>query len=204
MTSTPAQTSQVDPRELRPRRFWYLVALGIALLGVVAGVGIFAAGMFSIVRGLPDLHQRFGPGERVTVKLSAGEHRTIYAATAGSSARCRAVNAAPGVDVTRSPYSFEFTSNGSTWYALYEVRATRAGRYTLECRNAGRAYALGEPPELGRFFVSLFGGIVAFIVLPMLGVIVGGVIALVVYLRRNSDRKRIQAQYSAPYLPPPA
>lgn len=193
-----SQPPLIDPSELRPRRRWFVVAGAVAATGVVAGVLVFALGIVALVKGIPDLGQRFGNGEPVTVRMSAGETRTIYGTGNTFDVECFSSRASEGrVTVSRGAYAFSFSSGGPTWHALYEVSVIRPGSYTLVCNGNDSMFAIGDPPNIGRFFGAIFGSILALVGLPGMGVLGGAIIAIVVGVRRNGHRKRLLAERTA-------
>jgi hypothetical protein len=208
----PAGPPPIDPRALRPGRGWYAVAIVIAVLGIVVGVGGFGLGIASFVRGLPKMTTEFDTGSPVTVHLEAGRERAIYA-DLNSGPRgpvytdCTGTARGDGsIDVRRISNTLDFPSGRHQWISVYTVTVSRAGDYELSCEPSGtdgpRHYALGEAPKAGALAAGIFGGIAALIGVPCLALTVGGVIALVVALRRSSAKKRLQQQYYQGYPRP--
>jgi hypothetical protein len=187
------------------------VAIVIAVLGIVVGVGGFGLGIASFVRGLPKLTTEFDAGSPVTVHLTAGQRRAIYADLNSGSGRpvytdCTGTARGDGsIDVRRISNTLDFPSGRHQWVSTYTVDVTRDGDYELACRPSASDgqthYAIGEAPRTGALIGGIFAGIAALVAVPCLGLTVGGVIALVVALRRSSHKKRLQQQAYYGYPP---
>jgi hypothetical protein len=200
----PAGPPPIDPRAIRPGRGWYVAAIVIPVLGIVIGVGGFGLGIASFVRGLPKMTAEFDAGTPVTVHLTAGQQRAIYADQPSGQ------NMAVDVDCTGTargdgsievrPVSTTLTFPGGRhqWISAYTVDVSRAGDYDLTCRPTASSgpthYALGEAPKTGALIAGVLGGTAALLGIPCLAITIGGVIALVVGLRRSSAKKRLQQQ----------
>jgi hypothetical protein len=205
----------VDPRALRPRRAWYAVSVVIVVLGVLVGVGLFALGLVSAIRGLPKTTSEFESGPPLVLHLSAGRKSAIYLDSGASppgaiDSQCSGRAEGDGsIDVQPTSYNFDFSSGRRHWRLLYTVEVSQDGRYELDCRPTDPTvetahYAVGEDPKIGGFMAKLFGGIGALLGVPCLALVVGGVLALVVALRRNGQKKRLQATaYPPPGYPSP-
>lgn len=196
MMQPPA--APIAARELRPRRRWYLVGLGVFLLCLVAGGVVAAALVAAGARQGGDLH-RLADGNQVT--LAAGNQKYLYSSTEPDDPfqppACTA--SGPGTVSFRGMRSSQtMTRNSVTWVAVARLSVSASGRYTITC-PAGAEYAVGY----GAFGVlgRVFGGIGAFFGLALLGFLAGGTIALVTLVRRSSDRRR--RQLTAGYAPPP-
>jgi hypothetical protein len=208
----PAGPPPIDPRALRPGRGWYAVAIVIAVLGIVVGVGGFGLGIASFVRGLPKMTTEFDAGTPVTVHLAPGQELAIYADLNSGSGRpvyadCTGTARGDGsVDVRRISNTLDFPSGRHQWVSVYTVTGTRDGDYELSCQpsvsDGPTHYAVGDAPKTGALAAGIFGGIAALVGVPCLALTVGGVIALVVALRRSSAKKRLQQQVYYGYRPP--
>ncbi|MBO0829698.1 MAG: hypothetical protein J2P24_18150 [Streptosporangiales bacterium] len=186
---------QVPPRDLRPRRRWYLVGLGVFLVCVVAGGVVAAVLVLAGAKQGGDLH-RLSDGNRVT--LTAGDDKYLYA-TGDEANRvgvpvCRTSGpSAPRLGMTRS--SQTLTEDGVTWVAVARLHVPVAGTYTIDC-PPDDSYAIGNSAfgVLGR----VFGGIGAFFGLALVGLLAGGTIALVTFVRRSGDRRRRRVAVGQP------
>lgn len=190
----------IPARDLRPRRRWYFVGLGVFLACLVAG-GVVAA--LLVVAGAKkggDFH-RLADGNRLT--LPAGDGKYLYAqsfeADPATPPACDA--SGPGtVRFSAMQSAQTLTKNGVIWLAVARLHVSTTGRYTVTCPQ-GTDYAIGNSAfgVLGR----VFGGIGAFFGLALLGFLVGGTIALVTLVRRSTDRRRRQAPAGATAYPQP-
>jgi hypothetical protein len=211
----PAGPPPIDSRALRPGRGWYAVAIVIAVLGIVVGVAGFGLGIASFVRGLPKMTTEFDRGSPVTVHLAPDQERAIYVdRNSGPGGRsdqaytdCTGTARGDGsIDVQRTSSTLDFPSGRHQWLSAYSVTVTRAGDYELSCEpratDGPTHYALGDAPKAGALAAGILGGTAALIGVPCLALTVGGVIALVVALRRSSAKKRLQQQYYQGYPPP--
>jgi hypothetical protein len=194
----------IDPRAVRPGRGWYAVAVVVAVLGIGVGVGGFGLGIASFVRGLPKMTTEFDTGSSVTVHLTAGQKRAIYADVNSGPRRpvypdCTGTARGDGsIDVRRISNTLDFPSGRHQWMSVYTVDVTRDGDYDLSCQptasDGPTHYAIGDVPKTGALAGGILGGIAALIGVPCLTLTIGGVIALVVALRRSSAKKRLQQQ----------
>lgn len=181
-------TRPIDPPQIRPRRIWYAVAVGIAMLGIVVGVGAFAAGIASVSESLPHLDQTSTSGASTVVQLTGGQRYAIYRPE-GSAGGCVLAPAA-GVEISTSGYDFTFTSKGRRWRLSYQLKVATTGSYTASC--GGTPFAIGNRPEIGKFVGGIGIGIAALLGLPCVGLVVGTVIGVVVAIRRRSHRTRLE------------
>lgn len=193
MSQPPA--ARVSPYDLRPRRRWYFVGLGVFLACLVAG-GVVAGLLFvSAARKGGDFH-RLADGRALT--LPAGDERYLYSKTVPDDPfeppACHA--SGPGTVRFGGMHSSQTqTKDDGTWTAVARLHVSAPGRYTISC-PPGAEYAVGN----GAFGVlgRLFGGIGAFFGLALLGFLAGGTVALVTLVRRSSDRRRRQVAAGYP------
>lgn len=199
-----------QPTELRPRRAWYLVALGTFVLLTVVGI-VLGGVLLSMVSGGTNL-QEFKRGSLVTepspirVKLSSEETKVVYSTNEPPAAVICTKRSGPGeLKLTRLTSSSTVTLNGTTWHGVSKIQATQSGTYSLSCRDVtgGRA-AVGN--HVGGVLGGVFGGIAAIVGFGLLGLVVGGVIAIVTLVRRSANKKKL-LQPAGPvgygYGPPP-
>lgn len=185
MMQPPA--ASIPPRDLRPRRRWYLVGLGVFLVCLVAGGVVAGVLVTSAAHEGGDFH-RLSDGTRLT--LPAGDDKYLYVTRDhlgdGRVPVCRTSGpSAPRLGMMRS--SQTMTRDGVSWVAVARLHVPVAGEYTIDC-PPDSAYAIGN----GTFGVlgRVFGGIGAFLGLGLLGFLAGGTIALVTLVRRSGDRRR--------------
>lgn len=187
--------AQVPVHELRPRRRWYFVGLGVFLVCLVAG-GVVAGVLFvSAARKGGDFH-RLADGTQLT--LPAGDEKYLYSKTVPDNPfeppTCHA--SGPGTVSFSGMHSTQTqTKDDGTWTAVARLHVSVAGRYTISC-PPGAEYAVGN----GAFGVlgRVFGAFGAFFGLALLGFLAGGTIALVTLVRRSSDRRRRQVAAGRP------
>lgn len=183
----PAVTP-IAARDLRPRRRWYLVGLGVFLACLVAGVVVAAVLVLAGAKKGGDFH-RLADGNQVT--LPAGDDKYLYGRSAAEQLQVPACRASgPGTVRFDAVHSTQtMTKDDVTWVAVSRLHVSATGRYTITC-SGHDDYAVGNSTfgVLGR----VFGGIGAFFGLALLGFLVGGTIALVTLVRRSSDRRRRQ------------
>ncbi|GAB3410667.1 hypothetical protein [Flindersiella endophytica] len=175
----------VDSSELRPKRMWFLVAAGIALAGIVAGVAMLVYGIGGIAQ---PMDKTFDEGETVTARLD--QNTAIYLATDETVIRtnCTATSAdGKPVQVDPPGYAFTKTADGRDWRLIGTVRITTPGDYDLACTESPGPYALADEPDVSRFVI----GLVALFVVSGLGILVGGIIAIVVGVKRSNHRRRL-------------
>jgi hypothetical protein len=185
-------TPTIDPRQIRPPRAWYGVAVFIAVGGIAVGVSIFVLGIFSVAGSLPDLRQTSKDGSAMTVQLTA-KHPYAFYVPESSKERCK-LAPAEGVNAQPASYSLTFTSGSRDWALGDEFTVANTGTYTATCNNT--AFAIGDRPQGKKFAKGLGIGVGAFVGVPCLSIVIGSVMGLVVALRRRSARNRLQAAYS--------
>lgn len=201
MTSHPLPPRPVPARELRPRRYWFVVAALIVVVATAVGITLFVAGVVAATKDFRRPDQPFRANEPVTVRVVAATDKIIWIdeSVAASGPDC-AVSAMDGGDARIESVGADltYTTNEAEWHGLYRLNATRDGQYQVLCQGDPAArLALGDPPRLRGFAGKLGGGLAALFGLPCLGLVAGGVLALVVALRRSAHRKELAA------APPP-
>lgn len=203
---------RIDPRQLRPARKWYVVAGMVAVLGILAGGGLGAVGMTSVMRDLPNLVAEFDAGEPARVSLTGSREWAVYAATdAGQTiggARAECIVTGPDgreAPVRSAPYAFTFSRGDHSWVAVGEFSSATAGNYQVSCADTSSRnhYAVGERPEVQGFVTGIVGSLAALIGLPCVALFAGGVIGLVVAVRRSSHRTRLLAAAAGSDPPDP-
>jgi len=177
----------MDPRQLRPRRRWYGIAVGIAVLFTAIGIGGFVVGIVSATGSIPDFDSTYPGNQDSQVTLESGRSYGIYVPE-NSPQTC---NVDDRVTTASPNATFTFTRDGQQWVHLSNLTVDAAGTYTVNCDAP--TYAVGPAPELGQFAGGIGGGLAALMGLPCLGITIGGIIALVTGLRRSSHKKRLQA-----------
>ena len=182
----------MDPRQLRPRRRWYGIAVFIAVLFTAIGIGGFVVGIVSATKSIPDFDSTLTGNQDSQVRLEAGRDYAIYVPENSP----QTWNVDERVTTVSPGATFTFSRDGQQWVHVSNLTVDAAGAYTVNCDAP--TYAVGAAPELGKFAGGIGGGLAALMGLPCLGITLGGVIALVTGLRRNSHKKRLQAA-AGPY-----
>ncbi len=191
-----------DPRAIRPARYWYVVAGLIAAVLFVSGVVIFGVQMTSLARGLPKMTVAFAPDVPTTVELSADRTSAVYVDAHGLSPADVACTGRglDGGQITVDAPGGAFVVG--RWLRVARITVSTTGRYTITCRPASpdivvSRFAVADDVDTGPFVGKAFGGFGALLGLPCIGLITGGVIVLVVALRRQAARRNL-----APPMPP--
>ncbi|HEU4426204.1 MAG TPA: hypothetical protein VFR67_27005 [Pilimelia sp.] len=185
----PVRPPPVDPRVLRPRRGWYVLA------GIIAGLSLLAAPVLLIVGvgaigsvedTLPTMTAEFDADTPATVELTAARRWAIYVEEPAtdptvtpdqdpdlspepspepSDAQCTVEAVAGGTaDVTAVTHTVHVTVDGRTWRQLHTFTVSQAGTYRVTCEPTGpgagpHRYAVGEDVNLAGLLGRIFGGI---------------------------------------------
>jgi len=220
--------ASIDPDELRPRRYWYGVAAAVAVLGLAGAVGstvFIARSIAGAVHSVEALDPGLRPllvGRPTVVDLEPGLQRAVYVAGAGggvstgggaSAGRPPPPVSCGGNGLTVTDVQDEITAvvDGTRWREVQLVRASEPGPHEIVCSTTDRTadLALGTAldadaaaragRQVGRAVVASL----AVVGLGGIGVLAGGLIALVAAVRRSSHRSALltQRRYGA-QLPP--
>jgi hypothetical protein len=174
-----------------PGRRWYAVAGAIAVGGLLVASAVLGIGIRSWLGDFPKLGEHFQVDETARVDLVAGQPSVLYTSPEAPAAalNCSAELAVASVAVTETPYTFTFFSGGRTWASRYELRATRDGRAFVTCTSptgAQPTLAVGDKPDNSRLLARLAGTIALGAIPALLGLALGGTLALVVARRRRA------------------
>ncbi|MEU7861761.1 hypothetical protein [Nonomuraea sp. NPDC049141] len=183
---------QVDPKQIRPRMRWIAVAWGLALLSVVAGVGLFVGGVFNTVTAAAP-SKTFAAGESITVPLDPADKPAVYlSSTSQVHYTCR-IDGGSGQAKLAKVSGTETVSEGATkWQLILVVNAPAKGDYQLTCATQEPASArFGVGRDLVASAGGLVGGVAALVVIPGLGVLAAIITTIMVVTRRSSHRKRL-------------
>ena len=201
--------SLADLNQPPPSRRWYAVAVVVAVLGLLASAAVLATGIRSWIGDFPALGGHFRSDESVHVDLRAGQPVVLYVSpdTAPLDWQCTAELAGSQVAITETPYTFTFFSGGRSWAARYEVQAERDGRAQLTCvATAGTdasLLAVGDKPDNSHLLRKLAGTIAAGMCTALLGLALGGTLALVVRKRRKAHRSSAGPGLARPMITAP-
>ncbi|NUS74561.1 MAG: hypothetical protein HOQ05_14355 [Corynebacteriales bacterium] len=185
----PQFKPQISAKELKPGRGWFVVAAAIFVLSLIAAVVTLVVALTS----LPDIDIKFDDEETKVVELDSDKRYTLYVDTDRSYSVdyfCSVTSVDTGDAVELSDVDTEYTQG--KWSSIYHFDVPRDGDYDLLCNGTSERnrYALGERANLW----VLTAGITGLFVLPGLGFLIGGVIALVVAVKRNRHKTRLLYQ----------
>lgn len=154
------------PRRQRPRVVWFVVG---AVLIVLAPV-IFVGSLFTVLRPLMQEDAVFAVSDSpVQVDLPAGEERALFS-TNGFSAACSAVDGT-GREVEFRGVTGEFSYNEWTAVSRFD---TGDGNLTFDCvdtTGGGEEIRIAQLPSAGTFVAGIVIGIVAPLVLGLIGLL---------------------------------
>jgi hypothetical protein len=164
---------------------WFLVAAGIALAGIVAGVLMLVYGIGGVAAPMT---KTFDEGETVTARLDQDTAIYLPANVSAFQALCTATSAdGKPVPLETPGYTFTKTADGRQWRLIRTIRVTTPGDYDIACTESSGPYAIANEPDVSRFVV----GIVSLFVLSGLGIVIGGIMAIVVGVKRSNHRRRL-------------
>ncbi len=148
-------------------------------------------GVVGIAQSTPSLDTMFDLEERTSFSLDSDEQASVYAT--GSDEGSVECTHSPGIDLEETDSGFSFTTDGNTWYRVLDITAQTGGEHEIQCQSEeDLQLAIGDKANAGRLVGSvfgIFGGL-------CLGAIVGGVIALIVVLKRKSNKDNLVRQRS--------
>ena len=197
MPSSPV----ITPVALRPRRIWFIIAVLVALGGVLAAAGI----MLFVLRSGGDLGQRLTPGQPVTVHLSPSDEKMVWVKQTGQSLPHVKCDASPAdgqeirefSEVQLLSENVELKVDNERWRGLLALYAGQAGRYKVKCMTPGvgstPTLSIGDPPRFYNARDTALGSLAAF-GLASISVIIGAVLAAVVAVQRRLHRARLRQQ----------
>lgn len=182
----------VDPKAVRPRLWWIAVGWLVAVVCVAVGVGVFATGIVSTVANVAPT-KVFAAGEQVTVTVDPAESPALYV-TRGQLVHYEC-QISGGAKLANTPINQTVELNGRSWEEILVINAPSKGQYQITCttqeKNPDTRFGVGR--ELTGAARGLVGSAVAFIVIPLVGILAAIVVTIVVLVRRGSHRKRLAA-----------
>lgn len=194
----PPAPPVIPAKDLRPRRFWYVVAalLGVVLVG--AGVTFIVLTVGNTMRSVDAAHS-FAGGDQRTFSFTRGRTRAIYVSPYGRGhVDCR-VPTALADSMTQPAGTFRVTRGARSWDRVFEFTPKTTGDYPVSCTSELPAeFALGDKPEVG----DMVGGIFAAIGCFLTAAVAVPVICVVTAVRRGRCRRRLIAAAPAPPMPP--
>ncbi len=169
-----------DDPELRPKKVWIWVSIGVTVGGFVLAAVIGVLGLLRVSGTVDDWARVESPGG--VVELDAGE-QVVYleGGFGGDVAIFDSDGRMVPLDRYNGEVTYSFGSNSGS--ALATIDVENAGRYEVVAPSAD--IAIGS---------SIAGGIAAAIILPMLigggSFVVGMIMLIIVLTRRSSSRRR--------------
>lgn len=196
----------VDPRDLRPRRVWYVVGAALIVCGLVGAVVGFGIGVWRAV-ALPDFVVEFSDGETATFEITEVDDPqrswTVYADAPVSMRETDCVVDGPDAHPQlQTSHSHTYETGDQYWGAVGTVQAGTPGTHTITCDSGhDLTYAIGYGDSGFGLFRSVATALLAFGLPLLLGCASGAVVLIVTGVRRNRHDRRLRA---TPPGPPPA
>ncbi|MBA0124182.1 hypothetical protein H0B56_01340 [Haloechinothrix sp. YIM 98757] len=183
----PGATRTPDRQVLRPRRYWYIVAAGLLVIGLVAGgaLGWRANATY------PSIEGQVASGETEPVELDRAG-MTIYTDKAFLDGGCE-VEDPDGQEVPLDPVASTetVTFDDTAWQVvLRSSTSVPAGEYAVSCSSDSDA-VFGVGPDASVFTAEalVFGAVGS----AGLGAFLAGMTTLLVFLRRRAARRASEA-----------
>jgi hypothetical protein len=197
----PAPVISSEP--LKPSGWWYGVAAGIAVAGIVIAIVVFVQTITGLIDRVDDFQRVTLPGSG-TVTLEEGDYSIYHEFDGASSTEfgstvpitLLAPDGTP-VDLDRYDANVTYSWGDHEGVAAYSFTAEEAGTYTVSAETQSGVVAVGRGIGSG-----LVGGIVGAFLLGIGGSVIGGVIAIVVGIKRGRDR-RSRMTYGPQFGPGP-
>lgn len=176
--------SGFDVQRIRPARWWYWVAGGILLLGLLAA-GLVG---WRAVSAFPSPAAELRAFEFETVTLH-DEGVTIYASQGSSSGECQVRDSAGNsIDLVPPSGAQTVTINNRRWAVIYRTpEPVPAGEYVVGCSSDDDATVFGVGAR-----TSVFGVVgLIFLALGIAGLsfLIACLVGLVVFFRRRRPRQ---------------
>ena len=188
----------LKPSEIRPKRFWYIVAILLFLIPMIAGGTTIFNTIMSYFSGGTQL---MVPGETTIQAKQSGTYLIFYETSAltefninnnrlGRDFGITIIDLATGAELKLSPPEFAATETYGSIIrqAIAEVEFDTSGDYSAE--------VIGEIPDNDGLlvrrmdFAAVIKGFVSAIVLFFVGFIAGPVMALVVLVKRQNNKNK--------------
>lgn len=205
----PPITPPTEP--LRPAGWWFGVAAGVGVVGVVVGVGMGVRAVRTLADRVDDF-DRVPLPEGGTIEIEEAGDYTIYHEYPGADDNAQrgiietnfgetTLTAPDGSDVPLEDYetdvSYGFGEHEGV--AVYSFEAPEAGNYELSADGGPGNAAVG--PGIGR---GLVGGVLLALGIGFGSIGLAVVFAVVVAIRRGQDRRRREVLgHRGPWTDPP-
>jgi hypothetical protein len=195
----------VSSQQVRPPLWWFGVAGGLAVFGIIAAIALWVLGVARMTDRVDDFARIDVPGT-ATVGIDEAGGYSIYHEYFGagddffSSRPSVTVTDPSGDEVVLRPYgtdvSYDF--GGHEGVGIYTFEAEQPGDYEVTADGESTSVvAVGR--GIGRGIVS---AVVGGFVVGGIGVVGGGIIAIVTGVRRSRSRRMIAAQWRQAPGPP--
>ncbi|MEV0317127.1 hypothetical protein ACIBKX_36745 [Streptomyces sp. NPDC050658] len=189
----PGPPPRIDPRQLRPRLRWFVVAGVLAALCVAVGIVSFVLTLTSAVDSVDD-GRAFASGESVTVRISPDDDAAVFVRSPFvARAHCK-VSGPPGTTprVTAPGGTFNVSKGGARWERAFVLKADTDAEYRVLCDDPNRdlTFAPGDSADVSSFV----GGVAVTVLVPLGGILAGAALAIIVGVRRGRHRRWLEAQ----------
>jgi hypothetical protein len=190
---------------LKPSGWWYGLAVAVAMGSIIIAIIVFVQAIGDLVDHVDEFQRVSLPGTATVTLRDTGGY-TVYHEFSGASsdtvfAPTVSVNITgpDGEPVELDTYdaNVSYSWGGHEGVAVYSFRADKAGDYAVSAEGERGVVAIGRGIGDG-----LVGGIVGSLAIGIGGAAAGGVIAIVVGVKRGRDR-RSRSIYGSPYGPGP-
>jgi hypothetical protein len=205
--ATPPGPPRGSGDAVRPSKWWFLVAAGVAVAGIVACFGLIGFTALNYSDRIDGFDRTAVPGS-MEVELTSTGGYSIYHEYAGAyDADQRSfddplftppprvtVTDPSGDEVLLDVYDTAVTYDSGTHEGegAFTFSVDEPGVYEItaeeETAIGGSTIAVGRGVGSG-----LVGGVIAGVLLAVVGVVSGGIMAIVVGVRRSSSRRRMLA-----------
>jgi hypothetical protein len=203
---TPPPPAYGD-NQIRPALWWFFVAGGLALVGIVGGIALIVSGVVRLADTVEDFERVSVPGTGEVRIDETGGYSIYHEYDQFGSSRFYppepdvTVTDPSGTEVDLERYSGTVTYdfNNHEGEGLYTFDADETGTYTVTVEGDSESVvAVGR--GVGRGLVT---SILAGVAVGFIGVVGGIVMAVVVGVKRSGNRRRLRANWNPPPGPPP-
>ncbi len=185
------------PEKPRPKKRWYGVGIGLLVIGLVLGGGLFAGALFSVVGKRPGAEHTFASGGSTTVHIDGGATKVIYIENADEAGRHHVHCDVDSASAQRARLQRFSGMRLDHWEAFFTIDAIDSGDYTVTCMGAGSdTFGVGDKPNMGAFAGGILGAFAG------AGMVVAGVVTIVVTAvlrRRRSATPQGPQGFTAPW-----
>ncbi|MEU4998154.1 hypothetical protein [Streptomyces sp. NPDC021622] len=196
----PGPPPRIDPRQLRPRRGWFVVAGVIAAVGVAIGIASFVRTLTSAVDSVDD-GRAFASGRSVTVRIAPDDDAAIYVRSPFvARAHCKVTGPPDSLPRVAAPGgTFNVTKGDARWERAFVLKTDKDADYRVMCEDPRGVltFAPGDSTDVSSFV----GGIAVTVLVPLGGILAAAALAIIVGVRRGRHRRWLEAQAYYGYGP---